>query len=310
MKNVLVLYYSQSGQLLEIVKNVVADLEKNEAVNLEYYNIQTKHQFPFPWNKEEFFNAFPETFLQKPFEINFHNEEILSKKYDLIILGYQVWYLTPSIPINSFLKTEKAQQLLANTPVITVNGSRNMWIMAQEKVKKLLHDCNAHLVGNIALVDTHINHISVITIVHWLMGGKKTRYLGIFPKPGVSEENIANATRFGKPILEHLQKKEFSTLQEKLLTLGAVKIKPFLIVTDKRANILFGAWAKLIRKKGNFTDKKRLKWVKLFTIYLLIAIWLLMPIVFIVFLLSYIFLIPKFRKDKRYYESVSLKKTN
>lgn len=307
MKNVLVLYYSQSGQLLEIVKNVVSDLEKNRDINLEYYNIRTKHQFPFPWNKDDFFNAFPETFLQKPFEIDFHNEEILSQKYDLIILGYQVWYLTPSIPINSFLKTEKARQLLANTPVITVSGNRNMWIMAQEKMKKLLHDCNAKLVGNIALVDTHINHISVITIEYWLMSGKKTRYLGIFPKPGISERNIANATRFGKPILEHLQKNDFSDLQEKLLTLGAVTIKPFLVVADKRANILFRAWAKFIRKKGDFIDKKRLKWVRWFRIYLITAIWLLMPIVFFVFLLGYIFLIPKFRKDKEYYKYVRYK---
>lgn len=307
MKNVLVLYYSQSGQLLEIVKNVVSDLEKNRDINLEYYNIRTKHQFPFPWNKDDFFNAFPETFLQKPFEIDFHNEEILSQKYDLIILGYQVWYLTPSIPVNSFLKTEKARQLLANTPVITVSGNRNMWIMAQEKMKKLLHDCNAKLVGNIALVDTHINHISVITIEYWLMSGKKTRYLGIFPKPGISERNIANATRFGKPILEHLQKNDFSDLQEKLLTLGAVTIKPFLVVADKRANILFRAWAKFIRKKGDFIDKKRLKWVRLFRIYLITAIWLLMPIVFFVFLLGYIFLIPKFRKDKEYYKYVRYK---
>lgn len=307
MKNVLVLYYSQSGQLLEIVKNVVSDLEKNRDINLEYYNIRTKHQFPFPWNKDDFFNAFPETFLQKPFEIDFHNEEILSQKYDLIILGYQVWYLTPSIPINSFLKTEKARQLLTNTPVITVSGNRNMWIMAQEKMKKLLHDCNAKLVGNIALVDTHINHISVITIEYWLMSGKKTRYLGIFPKPGISERNIANATRFGKPILEHLQKNDFSDLQEKLLTLGAVTIKPFLVVADKRANILFRAWAKFIRKKGDFIDKKRLKWVRWFRIYLITAIWLLMPIVFFVFLLGYIFLIPKFRKDKEYYKYVRYK---
>lgn len=310
MKNVLILYYSQSGQLLEIAKNIASELEKNEAISVAYYNIKTKHQFPFPWNKDDFFNAFPETFLQKPFEIDFHNESVLSKKYDLIILAYQVWYLTPSIPINSFLQTEKATQLLANTPVITVNGSRNMWIMAQEKVKKTLQHCNANLVGNIALVDNHINHISVLTISHWLFTGKKTRYLGIFPKPGVSEKDITDATRFSRPILESLQNENFSDLQQKLVQLGAVNIKSFLIVADKRANILFAAWAKLISKKGSFTDKKRLKWVKLFNIYLLIAIWLLMPIVFIIYLLTYPFMLGKYSKFKKYYKSVNYKKEN
>ncbi len=308
MKKVLVLYYSQSGQLLEIARNIVSELEKDETISVTYYDIQTQYPFSFPWNKTDFFNIFPETFLQKPFEINFHHPEFLNQKYDLIILGYQVWYLTPSVPINSFLKTEKAKQLLANTPVITVNGSRNMWIMAQEKIKKLLLDCNANLVGNIALVDRHINHISVLTISHWLMGGKKTRYLGIFPKPGVSDKDIADAKRFSLPILKSLKENDYTNLQKKLVELGAVKIKPFLLLADKRANILFGIWARFISKKGNFEDKKRIKWVKLFNFYLLIAIWLLMPIVFIVFLLTYIFTFKKFKQEKRYYQSTKYKK--
>lgn len=139
---------------------------------------------------------------------------------------------------------------------------------------------------------------------------KKTRYLGIFPKPGVSEKDITDATRFSRPILESLQNENFSDLQQKLVQLGAVNIKSFLIVADKRANILFAAWAKLISKKGSFTDKKRLKWVKLFNIYLLIAIWLLMPIVFIIYLLTYPFMLGKYSKFKKYYKSVNYKKEN
>ncbi len=308
MKKVLVLYYSQSGQLLEIVKNVVTDLEKSDDISVEYYDIRTKHRFPFPWNKNDFFNIFPETFLQKPFEIDFHSPEILNQKYDLIILGYQVWYLTPSVPVNSFLKTEKAKQLLANTPVITVNGSRNMWIMAQEKVKKLLLACKANLVGNVVLVDNQLNHISVLTISHWLMSGKKTRYLGFFPKPGVSDKDIAKSKRFSLPILEAFRKNDYTNLQTNLLLLGAVKVKSFLILADQRANVLFEMWARFISKKGNFENKKRLKWVKLFNIYLLIAIWLLMPIVFVVFLLTYVFNVRKFNREKKYYQSVECKK--
>lgn len=71
-----------------------------------------------------------------------------------------------------------------------------MWIMAQEKVKKLLVANHAKLVGNIALVDRNLNYISVITIVHWLMGGKKTKMLGIFPKPSVSDNDIESSFPF------------------------------------------------------------------------------------------------------------------
>ena len=136
-----------------------------------HYEIKLKSNFPFPWNKEEFYDAFPETFLQIPSDLTDLDTNVLKQKYDLIIFSYQVWYLTPSIPANSFLKSDIAKELFNNTPTITVIGARNMWIQAQEKVKRLLKVNNAKLIGNIALVDRHINHISVITIVHWMFSG-------------------------------------------------------------------------------------------------------------------------------------------
>lgn len=307
MKNVLVIYYTQSGQLLEIAKNVVSNIEASNEVNVSYYQIKPKKEFNFPWNKKEFFNAFPESFLQIPTELDLSNETLLTKKYDLIIFAYQIWYLTPSIPANSFLKSNIAKTLLKDTPIITVIGARNMWIKAQEKTKKLLLDCSANLVGNIALVDRHINHISVITISKWMFSGKKVKHLGIFPKPGVSQKDINEATKFGKPILESLLSNRFDQLQEDLLKLDAVKIKPFLVLTDKRANVLFGKWANFIIKKGDKNSTKRLKWIKVFKVYLLFAIWVLAPLVFIVFLLTYLPMLGNIKKDKKYYQSVSYK---
>lgn len=306
-KNVLVIYYTQSGQLLEIAKNVVSDLEKSEEVAVSYYKITPKNDFEFPWKESNFFDTFPETFLQIPMPLDGLNDEIVSKKYDLVILAYQVWYLTPSIPINSFLKSKTAKKLLQNTPVVTVIGCRNMWVMAQEKMKKLLQQCNAKLVGNIALVDRHINHISVITITKWMFGGKKENYLGIFPKPGVSSTDIQNAVKFSKPILQSVLQDNFNDLQEKLLTLDAVIIKPFLVLTDKRANMIFDKWANFIIKKGNYGDPKRLKWILLFKKYLLFAIWVLAPIVFVVFLLTYLPMLTKIKKNKEYYQSIRIK---
>lgn len=308
MKNVLVIYYTQSGQLLDISRNVTRELESSSEVKLSYYEIKMKNKFPFPWDKKTFYNTFPETFLQVPFEIEDLDNPILKEKYDLIILSYQVWFLSPSIPINSFLKSKIAVSLLKNKPVVTVNGSRNMWIMAQEKIKKLLVQNNAKLVGNIALVDRHVNHISVITILHWMMSGKKTKYLGVFPKPGVSDKDISESSKFGAPILKSLLNNKYENLQDQLLEKGAVKIKPFLIVMDKRANILFGKWANFINSKGIANSDKRQPFIKLFSIYLSVAIWLIAPIVFLLFLLSFVFLSKRRKRDKKYYSSVQIKK--
>ena len=239
MKNVLVIYYTQSGQLLEISKNVTKALENSDNVKLTYYEIKLKNEFPFPWNRENFYDAFPETFLQIPAELTDLDNPVLKEQYDLIILSYQVWYLSPSIPTNSFLKSDIAGTLLKNTPIITVIGCRNMWIQAQEKIKRLLVANKAKLVGNIALVDRHINHVSVITIVQWMFSGVKKRYLGVFPKPGVSDKDIQESTKFSNIILKNLLHTNFDSLQKELLEKKAIKIKPFLVLMDKRANVLF-----------------------------------------------------------------------
>jgi len=306
MKEILVIHYSQSGQLTEIINNIVSPIDTNKT-NITFLNIEMENPFPFPWNKKEFFGVFPETFLQIPEKTKPIPESILNKTYDLIIFGYAVWYLTPSLPTTSFLNSSEAKRLFANTPVITVIGCRNMWVMAQEKMKKRLQDLQAKLVGNIVLVDRNINHVSVITIAQWMFSGKKDRFLGIFPKPGVSQKDINESVKFGQTINKHLLTNNFTNLQDSLLSQDAVKIKPFLITVDKRANILFSKWAKLIRSKGEKNDPKRHLFVKMFNYYLLFAIWIIAPIVFILFLFTYLPLYGKIKKDKKYYSSVALK---
>ncbi len=306
MKHILVIHYSQTGQLTDILNNIVQPL-KSKHYQIDHYNIEMVKPFPFPWNKKDFFGVFPETFLEIPEKIKPIPETIVDKKYDLIILGYQVWYLTPSLPINSFLQTPEAKKIFSNTPVITVIGCRNMWIMAQEKMKKKLKAIGANLVGNIALVDRHINHISVITIVQWMMTGKRERFLGIFPKPGISQKDIDESVKFGSVISKHLEGDDLPNLQESLLQNGALQIKPFLIVTDVRANVIFSKWAKFIFSKGNKESTKREFWLKIFKYYLLFAIWVIAPIVFILFLMTYLFSLNKINKDKFYYSSIKIK---
>lgn len=303
MKEILVVYYSQTGQLKDILDNIINGISDTK-MNISYLEIEPVEPYPFPWKAKEFYGAFPETFKQIPTALKPIPQEILQKKYDLVILGYSVWFLTPSIPVNSFLNSKEAKIILKNTPVVTVSATRNMWIMAQEKMKKLLVGNQAQLVGNIALVDNNLNHISVITIVHWLMGGKKTKLWGIFPKPGVSDTDIENAKRFGPIIETALITGDFSKLQDNLLEKGAVKIKPSLIATDIRGNVVFSKWSDfLIKKEG----KKRERGLVFFKYYLLFAIWVIAPIVFIVFLLTYFPRYRKIQRDKQYYASVALK---
>ena len=290
MKRILVVYYTQSGQLKEIIDSVLSPLTE---VTIDFLPIDTAEPFPFPWTDEAFFGAFPESYLQipqplKPFQLA-HTD------YDLVILGYQVWYLSPSIPFNSFLQSEAGKQLLQGKPVVTISGTRNMWVMAQQKVKKLLTECGAHLVGNIALTDRHHNHISVITIVQWLFSGDKNkRYLGVFPKAGVADKDIQGASVYGTLIAPHLQTGDYTGLQQEIVTHGGVHYKRFILSAEKKGNRLFGIWAKMI-----YGSKKRKFLLKCFHIYLYIAIWVLMPIVWLLYWLTYPLFFWKVERDKK-----------
>jgi hypothetical protein len=300
MKNILIIYYSQSGQLKSIAENITKPLLNSKEVNVDWFEIKMEKEFPFPWNKDAFFDAFPESFLQKPANIEPISNEILNKKYDLVLFHYQVWYLSPSIPINSFLKSPEAERILKDTPVITISGSRNMWVMAQEKVKVLLKQNNAILKGNIALVDRVGNLISVVTIVEWMFSGVKKKYLGVFPMPGVSDKDINESSKFGTSILKAVINNDYTTLQPELVAQGAVKISSYLVKVDKTANKIFSKWSTLIDKKR----RNRRFWLKIFNVYLWLAIWLISPIVYILHVFTYPLKRNKIQKEKQYYQGV------
>lgn len=300
MKNVLVIYFSQSGQLHEIAQNISAPLAADPNVNVTFHNIEMENSFPFPWSKESFFDAFPESFLQIPAKVKPVPQHILDIKYDLVLFHYQVWFLSPSIPINSFLKSAQAKCLLNNTPVVTVSGSRNMWFLAQEKIKVLLKQNGAHLKGNIALTDRAGNLISVITIVEWMFSGRKERHWGIFPLPGVSSKDITESSKFGEVIHDSLIHNDFNELQDNLLAKQAVRVSPYLVNVDTKGNFIFTKWSAFIA--GNPDRRKTL--LKIFVVYLVLAIWVISPIVYILHIIMYPFNYKKNKRIIQYYKGV------
>jgi hypothetical protein len=302
-KNILVIYYSQTGQLEDIVRNIAKPFEaQKEKYDVTYYNIQLKEDFPFPWPGDVFFNTFPESYLQIPKEILPPSEEILNKKYDLILFGYQVWYLTPSIPIISFLKSGYAERILKDTPVVTISGTRNMWMLSQEKLKVYLGDLQAKLVGNIALVDRHDNYTSVLTILRWLTTGQKEKS-GMLPAAGVSDEEITGSVKYGEIIERHFNNNDLNNLQPDLVKNGAIEIRAFLVRVEKVGNKIFTVWSNLIIKK----KEKRPLLIKFFKVYLMAAIWIISPVVLVLHLLTTPIFWFKRQKQKRYLQGINLK---
>ena len=201
-KRILAIYYTQTGQQQAIMDKVLAPLNV-PGVSLETVRFEMKDRFGFPWSSANFFEAMPESVLGTPAEIE--PLALKGNKYDLVIIGYQPWFLSPSIPANSLLKHPAFREIIRDTPVITVIGARNMWLNAQEKMKALIASAGGQLVGNIAEVDHHANPVSAVTILYWMFSGKKDRMWGIFPVPGVAQEEIDKGRVYGSLILVAVQ---------------------------------------------------------------------------------------------------------
>lgn len=306
MKKVLVVTYSQSGQIDSIVKNVVTEIEKDSDIQIDFESLIPEPEFPFPWPDMSFWDAMPESVRKIPSKLNPLQFDP-NKKYDLIILGYPIWFLSPPVPLTTFLKSDEAKKVMANTPVITAIGARNMWVSAQEDIKKMIFENKGKLVGNIALHDRHQNLLSVVTIIYWLMTGKKDRYLGIFPKPGVSEEDIEQAKRFGTPVLDALLSGNYANLQDHLRQMNAVELAPDITSMERNAKRIFYIWSGFILKKGGPGATERIARLKMFKWYLLFVIFAVSPIASLVFYLTYPLFYKKIRKNMTYFKGVELR---
>jgi len=304
MKRILVVYYSQTGQLREIVDSVLAPIQKEASVTIDFEQLKPVEDYPFPWGKA-FFDCFPESVMDIPCDLesfSFNPET----RYDLVILAYQTWFLSPSIPFASFLQTEKARRLLKDTRVVTLLGIRNMWIGAQEIVKKKLAAMGAKLVGNIVLADRHNNWVAGVTIVRWLISGKRGPS-GIWPRAGVSEKDIHEANRFGKTILEAVKNDDYSLLQEKLVAQKAVKIKYNLYLIERNARKIFVKFAKSILKNGKKSPAHRERGIRFFKMYLLFALFVLAPFFSLIFTLFRFLIYPFANRRINYLRGVLLK---
>jgi len=278
MKRILVLYYSQSGQQLSILQSLTKPLvDAGHVIHIE--EIQPVEKYPFPWSAYQFFNAFPETFHQRPLPLKPLSPKAFDT-YDLVIVGYQPWFLTPSRPVSSFLQSDEGKRILKHKPVVTILGCRNMWLGAQEKVKHHLRAAQANLIGHVALADRSGNLSSLITILRWMLTGKKDAFL-FFPSAGVAQQDILHAARFGEIINDALQTNDFSSLQSKLNDNGAIQVKPSLVLLEKRGQKGFSFWSKFIASGGTLYSTGRKMRVYTFLYFLLPAIFVLSPLLWL-----------------------------
>jgi hypothetical protein len=297
-KKVLAIFYSQSGQLEDIVDQFTQPLQQAGA-SVEKVRVFPEVAYPFPWSGRSFFSVMPDCVQQIPGKLQPFS--FTETRYDLIVLGYQAWFLSPSIPSNTFLFDERFQAVANNTPIITITGARNMWLSAMEKIKPVLKKMNGRLVGNIALVDRHHNFVSFITIFYWMFKAKKERLWNMFPVPGVSAADIKNSKNYGTTAVSYLETGNWQGFQNEMVGQGAVPVKYNLMFIESKARKIFKIWAGLISKR-----KKKDAWLVAFKYYLLIALFIAAPIILTIDAIFFKpFLSGRIKKQKHYYSGLN-----
>ena len=296
MKRVLVVYYTQSGDVERAIQSFTKFLNTPE-VELTWERIQPKADYPYPWSFQKFFDVFPECINEEPPEIEPLKFD-LNKKFDLIILAYQVWFLAPSLPIQAFLKSEAAK-VIKNTKIITLIVCRNMWHSASETMKKIIYQLGGIHIDNVVVTHQGPPLATFITTPRLLLTGKKDKFLGTLPPGGVRDEEIEALSRFGWQIANNLQGLDDSSHQSLLKNLCAVTVNPRYIIPEIIGRTVYGAWAKLARFFGKSGSLSRRPIIYLFAVLLILAI----PIVLLISLLLRVLLYPLINpKIKSYVE--------
>jgi hypothetical protein len=299
MNRVLVVHFSQTGQLARIVRRLVSPLA-GEAELVEEV-LRPRSPYPFPWPLLRFFDTMPESVLLDPPAL----EPVRADgHFDLVVLAYQVWFLSPSGPVTAFLKSDAGKRLLRGRPVVTVIGCRNMWLNAQETVKRLVHDAGGELRDNVVFTDNAPTMATLITTPRWLLTGKRDAFLGM-PPAGVSENDISAAERFGHALLQALRDGREQSGSPMLAGLGAARVDPRLIFSERAGKRAFGAWSRIIRLGGKPGSWLRLPFVLLFCVYLVAMILAVVPVSLLLQRLLRPLLARRLESQKTYFEAPS-----
>ena len=273
MTKILVIYYSQSGSVLQAAQSLLSPLKQVSDVEINWQEIHPEVDYDYPWKFYRFFDVFPECINKESPAIKALSFDP-SERFDLVVLAYQVWYLAPSLPIQGFFASEYAK-VLQNTKIITLIACRSMWHSASEAMKKMIKDAGGIHLDNVVITHQGSPLATFITTPRMVLTGKKDSFMGVLPPGGFLNEEIDSLSRFGKVIAKNIDNLANSSLLEKL---EPVQVNRNYIIAEQIGRIIYRPWAKIARFFGKQGSWSRLPIICLFAFQLVFAI----PIVLIV----------------------------
>jgi hypothetical protein len=275
-KRILVVVYSQTGQLTAIAEQIIAPLLADTALRVHVETLRPLREHPFPWPFFRFLDAFPESAHLVPERLQ-PLTLAADAEFDLILLFYQVWFLAPSQPVVAFLDTPAARRILAGRPVVTIVACRNMWLQAHLRMRTLLAGIGARQLDNVVLTDRAPTMATLLTTPLWLLTGRKKPLPGL-PAAGVAAEEIKRCVRFGRALRDALQAGLEHRDAPLLAGLRAVEAQPQLLFSERAGSRSFHLWGKLLRRAGPPGAAQRQPLLVLYLLFLVCIIVTVVPV--------------------------------
>lgn len=206
-KRVLVLYYSQTGQT-ERVLEIVSDELRRARHQVEMVRLNPVEDFRFPWSPFALLGLMIRTYAGAKLSVALEElpSHIRTGRYDLAVIGYQPWFLTPSVPVRSFLDGP-AGELLRGRHVVSVITCRSLWKRAYRTFAQKVEDRGATVVDSLVVEDPARQPMNMVTTVFHLLTGQtldRGFLKRVFPPVGIGEGGLGQARQFGERLAARL----------------------------------------------------------------------------------------------------------
>ena len=196
VRRYLIVTYSQSGQTARAAEIFAANLPNQGEVSIDQLNLAedegVRGAYRMPWGLFDFLRAQPEAF--EPSMRLRASSTVRLDQYDVVVIVYPVWFLSPATPVSSFLRGLPPCSL-AGKEVVTIATCRNMWFEAQRMMRALVEEKGGRVIAHVALEDRAPTYATLVTTPRFFLTGERgfssELMQRLFPAFGITEEEFA-----------------------------------------------------------------------------------------------------------------------
>ncbi len=209
-KRVLIIYYSFSGQTQLLIQRVSAGIMEGD-LEVSVERIQPLRHIPFPFSTwKSMSRVMVLSFFRKRVAVQSY-DELLNKKWDLILLAGPTWSYSPSGPVLDFLD-RYGRALCKDTQVLPLISCRSYWRTHYWGLRLILSRSGARVLRPIVFTHSSREPWRTIGLILQLMGRlprlESSWFRRRYPRYGHSREQYADALEKGRHIARMLSDKE------------------------------------------------------------------------------------------------------